>query len=59
MKNHLSWLLLFSFCGLMSAGCGQTKAPVATSGDEVSRYLDEHPELKEKQADPGLSDPTK
>ncbi len=49
MKSCLSWLLLASVCSLFSVGCGQSKAPVATSGDEVSRYLDEHPELKENR----------
>jgi len=36
------------FVFLNSGGCGgNPTAPVATSGDEVQRYLDEHPELKE------------
>lgn len=59
MRMRVCLLLFAVACGLFTVGCSESKAPVATSGDEVSRYLDEHPELKEKQVDPGLSDPTK
>jgi len=47
----LSFLgVLFLFLTL--GGCGSSStAPVATSGDEVQRYLDEHPELKEPKAE--------
>jgi len=41
-------LLGVLFVCLNMGGCGGSPTvPVATSGDEVQRYLDEHPELKE------------
>ncbi len=57
MYKFTMWCALSIGC--LAAGCSQTTTPQATTGDEVSAYLEAHPELKEKQADPGLSDPTK
>ncbi len=37
---------------LSMAGCGRSTSPVASSSqDELNRYLDEHPELKEFKED--------
>ncbi len=41
------------------AGCGGSSKPEATSGDELSQYLDAHPELKEQQVETAPSDPRK
>ncbi|TWT65999.1 hypothetical protein CA85_28580 [Allorhodopirellula solitaria] len=38
-------------------GCGGSTEPKATSGDELSQYLDENPELKEIQDHAPPSDP--
>lgn len=50
-------LSLFAFS--VAVGCGGSSKPEATSGDELSRYLDAHPELKEQQAEVAPSDPRK
>lgn len=48
-----------AFSLILTIGCSGGSAPVATPTDEISAYLDEHPELKEPKEDVGYSDPTK
>ncbi len=43
----LTQVIAVSILTLSILGCSQSTAPEPTSGDEVSRYLEEHPELKE------------
>lgn len=52
--------IILSLFMMACAGCGggSTK-PEATSGDELSQYLDAHPELKETQVETAPSDPRK
>jgi hypothetical protein len=54
------WMLLPVICvTLFVTGCSGSSQPVTTSGDEVTEYLNAHPELKEPKKEVPLSDPTK
>lgn len=51
--------LILSLFIISCTGCGGSSKPEATSGDELSQYLDAHPELKEQQVESTPSDPRK
>ncbi len=47
---HYLTKLAFTFTfllGLCCLGCGGSKAPTVTSQDELTKYVEEHPESKE------------
>lgn len=47
---QLKWLLVLGI--LVLSGCGASKASVSIEEDELTAYLDAHPELKEIEGIP-------
>lgn len=47
----LTYTLAF-LIGLSSLGCGGTQTPTVTSQDELTNYVEEHPESKELEMMP-------
>ncbi|TWU18903.1 hypothetical protein [Allorhodopirellula heiligendammensis] len=58
--THLYQLpIVLALLAMSCVGCGGSSTPEATSGDELSQYLDAHPELKETQTESAPADPRK
>jgi hypothetical protein len=50
--KHVTFKVLTLSTIILSTGCGKETAPTVTSSqDELTRYLDEHPELKDAPED--------
>jgi hypothetical protein len=59
MFSQIQLPLLLCLLVLPLPGCSDTAATKPTPKDEISAYLDEHPELKEKKTYQDHSNPLK